>query len=110
MKDLTLSDYKDILYYYNVDFDKFSSKKIRMEAEDILSGKLCRCIKKVNVEKKDETRSIAICKDSVFKKKGLRISSFKCKKKQTLLPFKKTKKKLKKYNKSLKIRRYKKGF
>ena len=41
MKDLTLSDYKDILYYYNVDFNEYSAKKIVKEAEDILGGKLC---------------------------------------------------------------------
>ena len=110
MKDLTLSDYKDILYYYNVDFDKYSAKKIVKEAEDILAGKLCRCIKKVNVNEKNKNKSIAICKNNVFKKKGLKTSGFKCKKKQTLLPFNKTKKKLKKYNKSLKIRKYKKGY
>ena len=110
MFDLTLSDYKDILYYYNVDFDKFSSKKIISEAEDILGGKLCRCIKKVNITNKNKKNSIAICKNNVLKRKGLKTYGFKCKKKQQLLPFNKTKKKLKKYNKSLKIRKYKKGY
>ena len=109
MRDLTLSDYKDILYYYNVDFEKFSTNKIINDAEDIMGGKLCRCIKKVNTKKKDKERSVAICKNSVFKRKGLKTSGFKCKKKHRLLPFNKTKRKLKKYNKSLKIRKYKKG-
>ena len=92
MHDLTLSDYKDILYYYNVDFEKFSTNKIINDAEDIMGGKLCRCIKKVNMGKgvpigmkaKQKTRrkgrAIGICRNAVIRRKGYRIKKFSCKK------------------------------
>ena len=108
MKDLTLSDYKSILYYYNVEVDTLSKKQIKLQAEEILAEKLCRCIKKVNANRKDKTRSIAICKNRVIKRKGLAIAGFKCKRKPRLLPFKKTKRVLRKLRKNLTIRKYKK--
>jgi hypothetical protein len=108
MKNLTLSDYKAILYYYNVEVDTLSKKQIKLQAEDMLAAKLCRCIKKVNAMRKDNTRSIAICRNSVIKRKGLATSGFKCKRKPRLLPFKKTKRVLKKLRKNLTIRKYNK--
>mgnify|MGYP007071991047 FL=1 len=108
MKNLTLSDYKAILYYYNVEVDTLSKKQIKLQAEDMLAAKLCRCIKKVNAIQKDNSRSIAICRNRVIKRKGLATSGFKCKRKPRLLPFKKTKRVLKKLRKNLTIRKYKK--
>jgi hypothetical protein len=108
MKNLTLSDYKAILYYYNVEVDTLSKKQIKLQAEEMLAVKLCRCIKKVNATRKDNTRSIAICRNRVIKRKGLATSGFKCKRKPRLLPFKKTKRVLKKLRKNLTIRKYKK--
>ena len=108
MKPLTLSDYKAILYYYNVEVDTLSKKQIRILAEDMLAGKLCRCIKKVNSKLKDKGASIGVCKNSVIKRKGLATAGFKCKKKPRLLPFKKTKRVLKKLRKNLTIRKYNK--
>ena len=109
MKDLTISDYKAVLYYYNIEIDTLSKKQIITQAEYILANKLCRCIKKINSQKKNEVRSIAICKNSIFKKKGLTLSKFKCKKNPMLLPFNKSKKNLKKIKRKLTLRKYKKS-
>ena len=108
MLPLTFSDYRDILYYYNIDIDALPKKQIRLQAEEILAEKLCRCIKKVNVIRKDKSRSIAICKNSVIKRKGLATAGFKCKRKPRLMKFRKTKRVLKKLRKNLTIRKYKK--
>ena len=43
--NLTLSDYKTVLYYYSINYDKMKKNKIISSAEDILATKLCRCIK-----------------------------------------------------------------
>ena len=67
--------------------------------ENALATKLCRCIKKV--DPKDESRSIGICTDSVFGKKGLAIHGFTCKKKPRLKKIEKTKKKLTKISKKV---------
>jgi hypothetical protein len=102
MFPLLLKDYKTILNYYNIDYTNLSNKNIKKKAEDILADKLCRCIKKVDTE--NEKRSIPICKDSIFKKKGLHIYRFTCKNKPSLKPKKKTKRKLSKFNKTFKLK------
>ena len=79
--------------------------KIVSTAEDILATKLCRCIKKVSPPKKDKKRAIGICRSSVIKKKNLKINKFRCKKKPSLVSFKTTKKKLKKVNRNLTIKK-----
>lgn len=100
MYPLTLKDYKTILDYYKVDYSNLKNKDIKIKAEDILANKLCRCIKKVG----DEKRSIPICRESVFKKKGLHMYRFTCKKKPQLKSKKNSKVKLSKYNKTHKIK------
>ena len=58
-----------------------ANKKLKgksVEMLDILANKLCSCIKKV--DSKDEKRSIAICVNSMFKKRGLKLQRFTCKK------------------------------
>jgi hypothetical protein len=92
---LTKSDYEKILNYYNIPFSPSdSSKQIKNKAEEILAGKLCKCIKKVkdssdnsDNSETDESRAIAICNDTVFRRKGIRHTSFTCKKKPRLLRF-----------------------
>jgi hypothetical protein len=86
---LTKSDYEKILNYYNIPFSPSdSSKQIKNKAEEILAGKLCKCIKKVKDGSDiDESRAIAICNDTVFRCKGIRHSDFTCKKKSRLLKF-----------------------
>lgn len=90
---LSLNDYKSILSYYEIDTTKLKANDIKQQAENILAEKLCRCIKKVdkkNVKKEttsnSESKAIAICKNSIFTKKHLKISKFKCKKSARLLP------------------------
>ena len=94
--ELSLKDYKTILEYYSIDYSKFNKKKITSTAENILSKKLCRCIKKVSSIKNDKNRAIGICRNSVITKKGLTINKFRCKKKPRLISFNKTNKKIKK--------------
>ena len=86
--ELNRNDYKQILEYYDMNIPR-SNRLIKIAAEDILSKKLCRCIKKVDI--KNEGRSIAICTKSIFKRKGLTRGKFKCKGKPSV-KFNKTKK------------------
>lgn len=53
-----------------------------------LAEKLCRCIKRVSTEdrSKDEAVAIAICISSIFKRRGIKISSFNCEGDGVLLP------------------------
>lgn len=88
MYKLNNNDYKQILEYYNQPIPK-SNKLLKKNAENILSEKLCKCIKKI--EPKNESRSIGICTKSIFKKKGLTRGKFNCKGKSKVI-FNKTKK------------------
>jgi hypothetical protein len=103
MKSLTNTDYKTILEYYGIIVPSNLSKDIiKHKAEKILANKLCRCIKKVQKTRKNksnERKSIAICKNSVLKKKKLQSFLFKCKKKSRFLPQKGTQRKLVKLGK-----------
>lgn len=98
---LLLNDYITILKFYNIDTSKLTRREIKKQAKEILAIKLCRCIKKVeksfstpnkntriNKKKKKlytkKTSAIAICKNSIFTKKKLKIGKFNCKKKQSI--------------------------
>ena len=111
MFHLTNNDYIKILKYYNINIPKkkiktkskkqiIDNKKLKNIAEDILATKLCRCIKSVDPQKKDEKRAITVCTNSVFKKKGLSYQNFSCKMNGKLLRGKKTRKILLKKKKS----------
>ncbi len=65
--------------------DPIDIAKIRLVIEE-LGAKLCRCIKDIMITGKTEPASIAICISSIFKKRGLKISTFQCKNGQLLLP------------------------
>jgi len=82
MFKLTTKDYIKILNYYEKDIPK-SKGDIKRSAEDILTQKLCSCIKKVG-PKTQENRSIRICTNSVVNKKGLSRGKFKCKNGRTI--------------------------
>jgi hypothetical protein len=87
--NLTKKDYIKILSYYKKEIpSNFNS--LKREAENILSDKLCKCIKKV--DRSNESKSIAICSDSIFKKKGFVRGTFKCGKKRTVRFTRKNKK------------------
>lgn len=101
---LTNNDYRVILNYYNIPITKSTpNTKIKDLAEDILATKLCKCIKSVQKSTKDntESRSIALCKDSVIKKKKLHIYNFSCKNNKGLIPKKNTSLKLLKTTKTI---------
>jgi hypothetical protein len=86
---LKIKDYKSILKYYQIDFQELTPEEIKLNAEDILANKICRCIKKINkhtsipfkkTELNNENKSIAICTNSIFRKKNLKNFGFTCKK------------------------------
>jgi hypothetical protein len=91
------SDYITILKYYDIDVKGMKKKDLKRKAEDLLANKLCRCIKKVDNKDKPESRAIAICKNSVLFKKGLRNYGFKCKTKARFIPKRGTAKNLIKF-------------
>jgi len=80
--NLTESDYKKILEYYDKPVPR-SKRLLKKDAENIMALKLCGCIKKLGpLDPKREPRSIGICTRSVFKTKGLKRGTFKCKKRK----------------------------
>ena len=94
-KKLNNSDYRNILKFYKIDPATLTDKAIKEKAEHFLAVKLCKCIKNVKNGKnpiKSEKRAIAICYNSVLKKKNLKIFKFKCKKTAKLLTKKGTRK------------------
>ena len=91
---LLKKDYIDILKHYNVIFNEnIPINLLRKTTENIIAKKLCRCTKKVKNKdvNKDESRAIAICKNSVILKKNLNIHNFKCKNKVELKSLKNNK-------------------
>ena len=58
-----------------------SKRLLKQQAENILSEKLCKCIKKVGP---DEKKSIAICTKSIFNRKNLKRGKFNCKGKSSV--------------------------
>ncbi len=101
---LTHRDYTDVLDFYEIPHKGLTKAKVKIQAEQVLAGKLCRCIKKVDPKKEDEKRAIAICEDSVLVKKGIRGTKFKCKGKAKFVSRRGTNKKLVKIEKSLRIK------
>ena len=103
-KKLNNSDYRNILKFYKIDPATLTDKAIKEKAEHFLAVKLCKCIKNVKNKSdgksdgksksnsKSEKRAIAICYNSVLKKKNLKIFKFKCKKTAKLLTKKGTRK------------------
>jgi hypothetical protein len=81
MSELTINDYKHILEFYKKPVPK-SKRILKLQAEKILSSKLCRCIKKV--DKYNEARSIGICTKTIINNKGYTRGKFTCKAKQTI--------------------------
>lgn len=81
MSDLTKNDYINILEYYKKPIPK-SMRLLQISAEQILSSKLCRCIKKVDPI--NEAKSIGICTKTIINNKGYTLGKFKCKGKATI--------------------------
>ena len=108
MNSLNKDDYITILQYYDISYQDLTLFEMASKAEDILANKLCRCIKKVEKETKNKKKAIAICTNSVLKQRNLKVYKYKCDKKIQFIPHKKTRKKLYKTAKHVKMdtRRY----
>ena len=78
---LTNKDYVSILKYYNLPIPK-SKRLLQKQSEQIMSEKLCKCIKKLDPT--NETKSIGICTKTIFGRKGFSRGKFQCKKKQSV--------------------------
>lgn len=78
--ELKNKDYISILKFYKMNIPK-SKRLLKQQAENILSEKLCKCIKKVDP---DEKKSIAICTKSIFNRKNLKRGKFNCKGKSSV--------------------------
>ena len=72
--ELKNKDYVNILKFYKMNIPK-SKRLLKQQAENILSEKLCKCIKKVG----PELKSIPIFTKSIFNRKGLKRGKFNCK-------------------------------
>lgn len=108
MYKLNKSDYLTIIKYYNIHVPikkngYINHSKVEKLAEDILANKLCKCIKRVsdNSNDKEESRSIAICQNSILKRRKLRASKFSCKKGPKFNKTKKNKKNLMKTSRKI---------
>lgn len=99
--ELNITDYKNILKYYNKSIPK-KKEDIKINAETILNEKLCRCIKKI--DHIYEAKSIGICTKTIFKSKGYIRGKFKCKKGSFISVKKKNNKSKNKNNKTHKKR------
>jgi hypothetical protein len=90
--NLNQKDYTKILEFYKIPIPK-SKRLLQQTAENLLSEKLCKCIKKVgnNIKPKNEALAIGICTKTIFNRKGLTRGKFKCKDKN-FVSFNKTKK------------------
>jgi hypothetical protein len=82
-KDLTIKDYKNILTFYKLPVQG-SYKTLKLQAENILSNKLCRCIKKIGALDISESRAIGICSKTILGRKGFTRGKFKCKGKKNI--------------------------
>ena len=91
MSELTNNDYINILTFYKKPIPK-SRRLLKKNAENIISTKLCKCIKKLDPE--NEAKSIGMCTKTVINNKGFKRGTFKCKNKPSikLLKTRKTKK------------------
>jgi hypothetical protein len=78
---LTNIDYNNILKFYKVPIPK-SKRILKLQAEKIMSEKLCKCIKKLDPQ--NESRSIGICTRTIFNNKGYKRGKFTCKRKQSV--------------------------
>tara|TARA_B100001173_G_scaffold286413_1_gene274081 strand:+ start:226 stop:558 length:333 start_codon:yes stop_codon:yes gene_type:complete len=100
MTELTYSDYNAILKYYGIPLTNKNKKKNKAIAEHLLATKLCRCIKKVKkTSSLPEKSAIAICNNSIFRKRNIKYNRFSCKNGYKLVKNKKTRRNLSKTGK-----------
>ena len=102
--NLTSKDYGTILKHYKMKVPK-TRKKRRQAVEQRLASNMCKCIKSVQKsnQKLNEPGAIAICNNSIFKRRGLKYNRISCKKGYKFIGNKKTKRKLEKTKKKLRL-------
>ena len=106
--ELSTAEYKKIAQFY--DIPKPDNKSYKDIAEHILASKLCKCIKKVQSGRQiPEKAAIGVCRESIFKNRGVDFYNFKCKKGQKLLSKKGTHKILNKFRKKIGFNKTKKS-
>lgn len=87
MSELTKDDHRQILEYYHQPVP-YSARIAKIQAEKILSTKLCRCIKKA--DRRNEKRAIGICTKSIINRKGFKRGAFRCKTRSKIVLYKGT--------------------
>tara|TARA_R110001599_G_scaffold72903_1_gene201953 strand:+ start:778 stop:1116 length:339 start_codon:yes stop_codon:yes gene_type:complete len=99
--ELSSYDYQKIGRFYGI--PKQNNKTYKDLAEGVLADKLCKCIKKVRPKnaKLGEKRAISVCRGTIFKKRHIDLYKFKCKNGPSLISKKGTKKKLRKFRKTI---------
>ena len=112
MTELSNKDYKNILAFYNKPIPK-TYRLLKQQAEKLLANKLCKCIKKIELQ--NEARSIGICTKTIINNKGFKRGNFTCKNKQSIdltkiskSDIRKSKRKTKKNKRNSKTRKSKK--
>ena len=81
MTELSNKDYKNILAFYKKPIPK-TYRLLKQQAEKLLANKLCKCIKKIELQ--NEARSIGICTKTIINNKGFKRGNFTCKNKQSI--------------------------
>ena len=76
-KKLKKQNYIDILNFYHIPIPK-TLTSIKKKANNILSRKFCKCLKKL--EPKYKSAAIGICSKTIITKKGFSRGNFTCKK------------------------------
>jgi hypothetical protein len=100
MVSTNYNDHVNILEFYKMKIPK-SKRETKKAAERILAKKLCNCVSAIvkskrplvplaktrkRTKKAKEQAAVAICRNSIFRKKGIMNYTYTCKKKQKLIP------------------------
>jgi len=88
MKELTTLTDKEIDYLVKRLKIKDQPDNIDQKTKavlDTLAQKLCNCIEK-DIRTKENLSKVAVCVQSIFKNRGLKVSKFSCKKRPVLMP------------------------
>lgn len=100
MVSTSYNDHIRVLNFYKMKIPK-SKRQTKKAVERILAKKLCNCVSAIvkskrplvplaktrkRTKKAKEQAAVAICRNSIFRKKGIMNYTYTCKKKQKLIP------------------------
>ena len=100
MVSTSYNDHVSVLNFYKMKIPK-SKRETKKAAERILAKKLCNCVSAIvkskrplvplkktrkRTTKAKEQAAVAICRNSIFRKKGIMNYAYTCKNKQKLIP------------------------